>query len=75
MVGETGFEPATPRSQTECATGLRYSPTKEHRIVYQKVSLYASATILLVFSFCFRASLKVGTHVAAELLDNLKSLF
>ena len=25
-VGETGFEPATPWSQTRCATGLRYSP-------------------------------------------------
>ena len=27
-VGETGFEPATPWSQTRCATGLRYSPVK-----------------------------------------------
>lgn len=26
LVGETGFEPATPRSQTACATGLRHSP-------------------------------------------------
>ena len=26
QVGETGFEPATPWSQTRCATGLRYSP-------------------------------------------------
>ena len=26
MVGETGFEPATPSSRTRCATGLRYSP-------------------------------------------------
>ncbi len=26
FVGETGFEPATPWSQTRCATGLRYSP-------------------------------------------------
>ena len=26
VVGETGFEPATPWSQTRCATGLRYSP-------------------------------------------------
>ena len=25
-VGKTGFEPATPWSQTRCATGLRYSP-------------------------------------------------
>ena len=26
MVGETGFEPATPCSQSRCATKLRYSP-------------------------------------------------
>ncbi len=26
MVGETGFEPATPASQTRCATRLRHSP-------------------------------------------------
>ena len=26
MVGKTGFEPATPWSQTRCATGLRYFP-------------------------------------------------
>ena len=26
LVGKTGFEPATPWSQTRCATGLRYFP-------------------------------------------------
>ena len=26
MVGATGFEPATPWSQTRCATKLRYAP-------------------------------------------------
>ena len=26
MVGATGFEPATPWSQTMCATELRYAP-------------------------------------------------
>ncbi len=26
FVGETGFEPATLRSQSGCATGLRHSP-------------------------------------------------
>ena len=26
-VGKTGFEPATPWSQTRCATGLRYFPS------------------------------------------------
>jgi hypothetical protein len=29
MVGETGFEPATPWSQTRCATSLRHSPTAQ----------------------------------------------
>lgn len=28
MVGEIGFEPTALRSQTGCATRLRYSPTK-----------------------------------------------
>ena len=27
MVGETGFEPATPCTQNRCATRLRHSPT------------------------------------------------
>ena len=27
LVGEAGFEPATPTSQTWCASRLRYSPT------------------------------------------------
>ena len=27
MVGVTGFEPATPRPPSWCATGLRYTPT------------------------------------------------
>ena len=26
LVGKTGLEPATPWSQTKCATGLRYFP-------------------------------------------------
>jgi hypothetical protein len=26
MVGATGFEPATPCSQSKCATKLRYAP-------------------------------------------------
>ena len=27
MVGAAGFEPTTPRTPSECATGLRYAPT------------------------------------------------
>ena len=29
LVGVTGFEPAAPRSQSECATKLRYTPVPE----------------------------------------------
>src|SRR5215212_4099807 len=28
LVGAAGFEPATPSSQTRCATGLRYAPDR-----------------------------------------------
>ncbi len=28
MVGATGFEPATPCSQSRCATKLRHAPTR-----------------------------------------------
>jgi hypothetical protein len=28
LVGMTGFEPATPASRTQCATGLRYIPIR-----------------------------------------------
>ena len=31
QVGKTGFEPATPWSQTRCATGLRYFPNNERQ--------------------------------------------
>ena len=30
MVGDAGFEPATPWTQTKCATKLRQSPTSLH---------------------------------------------
>ena len=28
LVGARGFEPPTPASRTQCATGLRYAPTR-----------------------------------------------
>ena len=28
LVGARGFEPPTPASRTQCATGLRYAPTE-----------------------------------------------
>jgi len=31
QVGKTGFEPATPWSQTRCATGLRYFPNGQQK--------------------------------------------
>ena len=33
QVGKTGFEPATPWSQTRCATGLRYFPIRHAGVV------------------------------------------
>lgn len=38
MVGETGFEPATPGTQNQCSTKLSYSPSQE-------------AAILMIFAF------------------------
>ena len=40
LVGAKGFEPSTPASRTQCATGLRYAPTRRltkngNRIVLQ----------------------------------------
>src|SRR4051794_4732350 len=32
VIGAAGFEPATFRSQSECATRLRYAPTKESNL-------------------------------------------
>lgn len=32
MVGETGFEPATPHTPCECATRLRHTPTEREMI-------------------------------------------
>ncbi len=32
MVGATGFEPATPCSQSRCATKLRYAPTEKEKL-------------------------------------------
>ena len=32
LVGATGFEPATPCSQSRCATGLRYTPFSAAKI-------------------------------------------
>ena len=38
FVGKTGFEPATPWSQTRCATGLRYFPIRTARSPGQRVA-------------------------------------
>ena len=35
MVGETGFEPAVPWSQTKCVTKLRYSPIMAARAGFE----------------------------------------
>lgn len=36
-VGKTGFEPATPWSQTRCATGLRYFPIRSFDLIKSAV--------------------------------------
>ena len=36
FVGKTGFEPATPWSQTRCATGLRYFPIRIGPVMRRK---------------------------------------
>ena len=40
MVGATGFEPATPCSQSRCATKLRYAPT-EKEILQEEGSVFS----------------------------------
>ena len=37
MVGAAGFEPTTPRTPSECATGLRYAPTYSASIYFRSV--------------------------------------
>ena len=44
IVGVTGFEPATPWSQTRCATGLRYAPN---------IGATTARFLLLQISDCF----------------------
>ncbi len=41
-VGKTGFEPATPWSQTRCATGLRYFPIPRFIIPSRQIYTYFS---------------------------------
>ncbi len=38
MVGAAGFEPTTPRTPSECATGLRYAPTYSASICFRGVT-------------------------------------
>jgi hypothetical protein len=65
MVGETGFEPATPWSQTRCATSLRHSPTalrlgilapirKRHEVATSKCQGCWSLTVGTSIPICFR---------------------
>jgi hypothetical protein len=36
LIGETGFEPATPASRTQCSTGLSYSPFLCHLLTQRR---------------------------------------
>ena len=68
LVGVQGFEPWTPRSQTRCATGLRYTP--KNRII--------PAHIILVNMFkqtfikiCYRSSDKINCGLLKMALKQL----
>jgi hypothetical protein len=43
-VGKTGFEPATPWSQTRCATGLRYFPNMYLSRFYRRANFHQPQT-------------------------------
>jgi hypothetical protein len=50
LVGVTGFEPAAPRSQSECATKLRYTPAHTRsgeRDMFRPASVRVSRTVLV----------------------------
>ena len=49
-VGKTGFEPATPWSQTRCATGLRYFPSGS-KCTYCQAKPGNSADLLPTFRY------------------------
>lgn len=49
LVGKTGFEPATPWSQTRCATGLRYFPIPPGLRRNGAANIKASGLFLRVF--------------------------
>ena len=60
-VGKTGFEPATPWSQTRCATGLRYFPN----IFFTRCPASSGATSR---SICFIASRIWTANIKASAL-------
>src|SRR5271169_449475 len=47
MVGETGFEPATPWSRTRCSTRLSHSPTLRENCQLKEASRACGAPRLL----------------------------
>ncbi len=44
MVGAAGFEPTTPRTPSECATGLRYAPTRPTSMLPTRLDAAARIT-------------------------------
>ena len=52
MVGMTGFEPATPWSQTRCTTKLCYIP-KYEMIKFIEIRINSHMVIIWCQIFCF----------------------
>ena len=80
MVGKTGFEPATPWSQTKCSTKLSYFPqisaperSRTHNLLIRSQTLYpiellAHNYIILYFSSWCRGpeSNRYGSHLPQD---------
>ena len=69
MVGKTGFEPATPWSQTKCSTKLSHFP------VYNKLKMVRSKGFEpLTFWFVAKHSIQLSYERMPEVLNNKKNL-
>ena len=68
LVGETGFEPATPWSQTRCATGLRYSPVLFYRYAVVTPTGFEPVTYCLEGSCSIQLSYEVVPKRSAKVI-------
>ncbi len=75
FVGKTGFEPATPWSQTRCATGLRYFPNYSYQVRYSRNCGTTSRTILTRCVTPATAGLLPELFLSGALLPQLRDYF